>query len=161
VVKRLIACGANVNKTNKLGLTALMLSSYKGNLSIVTEIINHGADVEVLNKAGRSSLTYASLNGHLSIVKLLIENMPDAKKAINDGPKSLLWASSMGHPDVVKTLVESGADEKCVVATLLDLVAVIKSLKTSHRDVAQVLSKKCEIHDTSSFNQFNALTVLQ
>ena len=113
-----------------------------------------------MNKAGRNSLTYSSLNGHLPIVKVLIENVADVKKAINDSPSSLLWASSMGHHDVVKTLVES-ADEKCIIGTLLDLVSVIRSLKASYQDVAHVLSKKCEILDASSFDQFNLVTVHQ
>jgi ankyrin repeat protein len=47
VVKRLIEGGVDVNKTNKAGWTALMLASYKGNLSIVSELINNGAHVDV------------------------------------------------------------------------------------------------------------------
>lgn len=160
-MKRLIESGADVNKTNRAGWTALMLSSYKGHLSIVTELITHGANVDILNKAGRSALTYSSLNGHLPIVKLLIENMADVKKTINDEQNILLWASSMGHHEVVKTLLESGADEKLVVATLLELVAVISSIKATNKDVAQVFSKKCEVLDSSSLNHFCSMSVHQ
>jgi ankyrin repeat protein len=152
VVKRLVENGANINKTNKAGWTALMLSSFKGHLSIVNELILRGADVNIVNRAGCSSLMYSSLNGHLPIVKALIESMTDVKQAINDNQKSLLWASSMGHQDVVKTLVDFGADEKCVAAALLELVSMINNLKATYQDVAHVLSKKYELFHGASFH---------
>ena len=56
IVELLINRGAEINKRNKLGETALYLASFKGHENIVEFLINRGADISILDNDGKSYL---------------------------------------------------------------------------------------------------------
>ena len=55
-IKELIAAGADINKANKNGWTALMISAYQGHLESLKELITAGSEVEKQNKLGDTAL---------------------------------------------------------------------------------------------------------
>lgn len=54
-INRLLAAGAAVNATTKLGISALMVASDKGHLSVVLKLIQSRAAMEFTCAPGRSS----------------------------------------------------------------------------------------------------------
>ena len=63
VVKRLIHVGADIEKLDKNGNTALMLASQLGHTSTVLQLIRSGADVSAKNKLGFDAFLLALLHG--------------------------------------------------------------------------------------------------
>ena len=60
VVKLLIEKGAEVNRTDKAGVTALMAASEQGHGEIVKLLIEKGAEVNRTDEAGETALMVAS-----------------------------------------------------------------------------------------------------
>ena len=62
-VHEMVKLGADVNKTNKHGATALHMAALKGSVGIIAELIERGANVHALNEHGQNALHFASLRG--------------------------------------------------------------------------------------------------
>ena len=71
MVHFLLESGANVNITDNLNWTPLMMASYSGYVDIVQELLRHNADVSVTNKKGMTALDLAIFYNHSEIVELL------------------------------------------------------------------------------------------
>lgn len=53
IVRLLIADGADVNKTDLEGRTALIAAAYMGHTDIVTHLLDHGADIDHADADGK------------------------------------------------------------------------------------------------------------
>jgi len=83
----LLQSGAEVNHTNKIGDTALMVASKQGFDEIVKVLLQHGAHPSLVNHSGYSALTYALKYNHTSIVRLLLQYgaiLPEDYHLLND-----------------------------------------------------------------------------
>jgi ankyrin repeat protein len=78
-------------------------ASRRGNLEIVSFLLEHGADSIAKNHALQS----ASRWGHLEVVSFLKEKGADPTA---DDNKAIRWASEGGHLEVVSLLLAHGAD---------------------------------------------------
>ena len=96
-VESLLAGGAEINRSNPAGFTALMLAAYHSHREMVKALIEHGADVN----AGSGSLTAVKLAddaGHEEIVSLLLAHggrknqkpRARAKPAVGHTPKQTI-----------------------------------------------------------------------
>jgi ankyrin repeat protein len=73
-VKRIVAKGADVNRRDASGSTALLHAAMAGNQDIVKFLISKGAEINIRERSmGLSPISAAAANGHEAIVKLLIE----------------------------------------------------------------------------------------
>lgn len=104
----LISAGANVNRTNDLGVTPLALSSSG---AMVKKLLQAGANPNIVSSTGESPLMAAAQAGNADSVRSLLEHGADvnAKEKLR-GQTALMWAVSQQHPDVVRVLLEHGAD---------------------------------------------------
>ncbi len=124
-VRQLVAAGANVNATNKEGMTALHESlryqfddtnAYKPAslagpryLSIVKFLLNQGASVNSVSiREKLSPLHVATSNGFLDAVKLLIDSGAVVDARSETGTTPLLV--SLRYPAVTGLLLSKGAD---------------------------------------------------
>ena len=71
IATMLIERGANVNATNKLGQTALLIAGRKGRAGVVKALVQAGADVNKADMGGQFPLTVAADERHWSCVTLL------------------------------------------------------------------------------------------
>ncbi len=72
-VERLLAEGANVNKLDRHGQTALMQAAMHGRDEVVRVLLGHDADPDVTAKYGLGALMLAVINHHVGIAKQLVD----------------------------------------------------------------------------------------
>ena len=99
ITQILVAKGANVNATNKAGITPLMCAVMgQGDCKEVTEIlIANGANINTQDSAGRTPLHIAILNGQPNMVMLLLEKGADVNVRMNNGETPLDFATSLSQ----------------------------------------------------------------
>ena len=104
----LIRGGADVNKVNDLGVTALALATSG---AMAEQLLKAGANPNIVSSTGESPLMSAARTGGVEIVKALLGHgaNPNAKENVR-GQTALMWAAAQNHPDVVRVLLEHGAD---------------------------------------------------
>eukprot|EP00919_Chromeraceae_sp_WS-2016_P019066 GHVR01045430.1.p1 GENE.GHVR01045430.1~~GHVR01045430.1.p1 ORF type:complete len:110 (-),score=17.58 GHVR01045430.1:89-418(-) len=83
VIKWLHENGADLEKKDNDGYTALCMASQEGHLDVVKWLIQKGASVNTTNNEGTTPLIFASGKGHVNVIKLLHENGADLQKKNN------------------------------------------------------------------------------
>lgn len=71
VVETLINKGADVNKQDNIGGTALMLAALYRHINIVKKLLKSGADVNAKTKFDATTLSIAKMKGFSRIIKIL------------------------------------------------------------------------------------------
>ena len=109
-VKRLLEDGAEVDKKNKDGFTALDVAILNGHFDIARELCEKmNIDTDGLDGSA-SSLHWAAGLGRVNVVKELIGKGGGIEVKEKDSWTPLHYASRNGHLNVVKFLVENKAD---------------------------------------------------
>ncbi|MBN1670564.1 MAG: ankyrin repeat domain-containing protein [Kiritimatiellae bacterium] len=75
----LVDAGADVNASDALGCTALMLAADMGFRGMVEMLLAHGAALGMTNNSGETALLLAARNGHDDLCRLLIEKGADRR----------------------------------------------------------------------------------
>ena len=70
-MKALIAGGADVNRANKDGITALMIAARLGFADIVQALLDSGANADMVSKTGANALSLAQANNKADVVQIL------------------------------------------------------------------------------------------
>jgi ankyrin repeat protein len=114
-LERLIKLGADVNKHNDAGATALMWAA--SDLAKTRVLLAHGADLNARSDDARTPLMVAaSRPGGAEIVKLLLAHGANPNPNSNPGAESspLLEASLAGDAESMQLLLDRGAESKDV-----------------------------------------------
>jgi len=115
-ITRLIQEGADVNATDKDGLTTLMRVFSKNYLSsdILRVLIESGADVNAVDRWGKTPLMHAAdLIQNPDVLQILIENGADVNAVTTSGFTPLMFAAIGHYRDttaIIRVLIENGAD---------------------------------------------------
>jgi ankyrin repeat protein len=140
-----IAAGADVNKTNKNGSTALYCAASLDRVEIVAQLLKAGADVNKARADGWTALYLAAIHGHVEIVAQLLAAGADVNQANSKGETALYIAAKYDYLDVVQQLLAAGADVNKVCtsgsypgSTALYIAAIEGNIKT----VEQLLEVK-------------------
>jgi len=72
-IKFFAACGANVDVTNRLGNTSLMLAVFFEEVHTVNTLIECGVNINAQNRNGDTALMMAIRSGNKEIIKILID----------------------------------------------------------------------------------------
>ena len=137
MVSRLLAAGADVNRTNRYDETPLSLACVNGNSGIVEDLLELGAYPN-LHAAGEPPLLTCARSGSIETVKLLLRhganpNVTDAWK----GQTALMWAAAEDHATVVETLVAHGADAN--LASTAGETPLLFAVQLGHDDTMRTL----------------------
>ena len=73
IIKLLLNSGADINKKNNAGNTALFWASYENYKEIVELLLNAGADIDKQNKEGNTALISSSVKDNRKIIELLLD----------------------------------------------------------------------------------------
>lgn len=106
----LLSKGADVNKKDNNGWTALHWASRYGYLNIVETLLAHNADVSARNFLKETPLHKAIMSEYPKIAELLIANGADVHAKNYHGWTALHSASHYGYLSVVKALIASGVN---------------------------------------------------
>mmetsp|Transcript_17121 Transcript_17121/g.23736 ORF Transcript_17121/g.23736 Transcript_17121/m.23736 type:complete len:379 (+) Transcript_17121:518-1654(+) len=111
MISLLLSHGANVNKTNQDGISAIQVASV-GIMpcEMLKVLLDAGANPNVLDQAQAFPLFMLSQNGKLNGIRLLVERGADVNFQDQLGNASLLPACFIGSIEIVKYLIEKGAD---------------------------------------------------
>ena len=103
--------GTDVNGTDDMKRTALMLASFNGHLPVVKILVDAGAEVDARDSMGRSPLMFASTGPNSETVALLLQHGAEVNATDGDEHWSpLMFAAAEGHAAVVKTLLQHDAN---------------------------------------------------
>ena len=139
-------CGADVNRKNRDGYTALHLAAANNKHHIVKVLLSHGADINTNNCDDYARpIDWAANRGHLLTVKILLENGATINSVVMHSairkpgnaaiikylhakgcplpPNPLFVAISNNYYSSIKCLIKCGADpnERYEPHTILDL----------------------------------------
>lgn len=111
-VTALLAEGAEADRPDERGTTALYAASLEGRTDVVRALLDAGADPDLLSRGDSDGLPLcgAACWGHEETVAALLEGGADVDKAEQRGWTALAWAASNGHTGTVARLLEAGAD---------------------------------------------------
>ena len=112
LVKMLIAAGANVRATTRLGgYTPLLLASQIGHAQVIDALIAAGADAKGTTANGVTPLMFAAASGQVDAVKALIAHGADVNAAEpTRGETALMFAAANKRADAVRLLIAAKAD---------------------------------------------------
>lgn len=152
-VKLLIASGTDVNKGDMFG-APLHIAVSRGNVEIVTALLDAGANIEAKGTNGARPLHAAALTNRADVAKLLIARHAQIELRDNNGMTPLLIAASNGKTDVAEILLDAGADVQAKgtrypydaldVAVFGCQIPVVKLLLAKDMDVTASINDKGE-----------------
>ena len=112
VIDTLLELGADINASNKLGITPLMFAAAYNTPDMVQYILDQGADPLVISLTGDANALHiaASMNPNPDIIDVLIAAGVDIESRMIQGDTPLLVASEENtNLEVAGRLVELGA----------------------------------------------------
>eukprot|EP00994_Dinema_validum_P000415 NODE_107_length_2523_cov_69.948666_g74_i0.p1 GENE.NODE_107_length_2523_cov_69.948666_g74_i0~~NODE_107_length_2523_cov_69.948666_g74_i0.p1 ORF type:complete len:733 (+),score=198.69 NODE_107_length_2523_cov_69.948666_g74_i0:29-2227(+) len=111
VLQALVQAGGDVNGTNTLGETVLMMlppSWVESYMEPANVLLGHGARINAVNKQGRTVIHYLAADGWVRISKALVALGADPDVADKEGVTPMMLAVSADEEDMVEALIELG-----------------------------------------------------
>ena len=123
----LVAAGSDVNETNALGISPLIMAVHGGNAALLEFLLESGAEVNG-NGPGHTALHAAVLRGDPAAVEVLLAHAADTEAVIEKptpvrrqatdynfhdaliGSTPLWLAARFAEPEIMQALLASGAD---------------------------------------------------
>ncbi|GFN88037.1 serine/threonine-protein phosphatase 6 regulatory ankyrin repeat subunit a [Plakobranchus ocellatus] len=109
LVEILLLAGADPNKSNCKGQTALHFAVERGFSEIISKLIAAGAQLDSRNNDGDTALHLAVTGGNNEIVSKLIAAGAQLDSRNNDGDTALHLAVTGGNNEIVSKLIAAGA----------------------------------------------------
>ena len=118
----------DVDLSNKLGETPLMLAAIEGDLPLVKRLVlKNKAQIDHI---GWTPLLYACSKGRLEVAQFLVSNGADVNALSPNGSTPIMLAAQSGNELLVKYLLDQGAD-----------IRIRNSLGLSVIDIAEIYQK--------------------
>lgn len=110
IVKLLVENGADIDKTDLHGETALWKAYYNFYSKVVDYLFEKGSNANVTNNSSETLLTMSADRGDLAMVQFLVEKKGiDVNRKTNSNWTALVYAVDRNRIDIVKYLVEHGS----------------------------------------------------
>jgi ankyrin repeat protein len=137
-VRRLLRDGADVNRPEPDGTTALHWAVRGNDPQLVTMLLRAGANVRAANRYGLRALTVAATNGSAPAIAALLDAGADANTMTDSGEPVVMTAARTGNVDAVRTLVRRGADVNARERWFGE-TALMWAAAQNHADVVRLL----------------------
>lgn len=134
---RLIAAGADPNKTNRYGVAPLSLACTNGNAELVKILLEAGADPNATLNGGETALMTAARTGKPLPVKLLLSHGAELSATDWKGQDALMWAAAEGHEKIVNLFLKEGADADRTLDS--GFTPMFFAARNGHRNVVETL----------------------
>lgn len=106
----LVGQGADVNASNKLQITPLLISAREGFLELIELLEKHNADVKAKDDKDSMMLHFAANGGHSDVVDRLLKQGADLETKNKEGCTALHLAAQAGAIEVTRMLLDGGAE---------------------------------------------------
>ncbi|XP_030844118.1 serine/threonine-protein phosphatase 6 regulatory ankyrin repeat subunit C-like [Strongylocentrotus purpuratus] len=144
--------GAEVNKDDNDGWTALHSAANKGHLDVVTELISQGADVDKASDKGWSALYLAAAAGHVRVSSALLRQQSGLATSNIIPWTEFHSAAERGDLDYVKNQVSQGAE--LGKAGSFGWTALQLAASNGHLDMIKyLLSQGADVNSSNSFGR--------
>lgn len=108
IANRLIDHGADIDKENEFGNTALNRAAFNGRINMIRTLFNRGANIDYKNIYGTTALIVASRKNQVDAVRELLDLGANIDHQNEDGDTALIFAAHDGSIDVVRELLKQG-----------------------------------------------------
>lgn len=109
-VHLLLQHGADPLITDAQGYNTLHISTFNGNVLLLTLLLHTGIPVDVLDSFGHTGLMWAAYKGFPACVDLYLRWGANVHATDEQGFTALHWALVKGSPGCIQKLIEYGAD---------------------------------------------------
>ena len=109
LMRLFLSRGADINRINANGESAIALAAWRGNLEMVKWLLDRGARINA-PKRQWSALHYAVFAGHTEVADFLIAQGADINALSTNGSSVLMMAVYEGHQPLARKLMELGAE---------------------------------------------------
>lgn len=138
LVAKMFPPGADYNRADDAGWTALMYAVRDGRLQVAVELLKQGADKNAKARNGMTALLLACSLGNLPAANLLLERGADKDQGNRNGETPLMVAAKAGHERCVERLLaEQGIEAD--KANFDGDTALMLAVRGDHAEVAQLL----------------------
>jgi len=136
MVSYLLARGADTDKQNNDGFTALICAAFKGSVEVAQLLLERGANMELADKDGWTALMWAAIKGHSEVVRLLLQRGANIAVRGKEGGTAL----SMAKTEEVRKLLEAAIEaQKTAVAEKRARATAKRAAKKAERALAAQL----------------------
>ena len=109
MMRLFISRGADINRMNGNGETAIILAAWRGHLEAVKWLVERGARINAPARQW-SPLHYAAFAGQREVADYLMEQGANINALSTNGSSVLMMAIYEGREDMARLLIEKGAD---------------------------------------------------
>ena len=106
--------GVRAESADSEGRDELLLAAARGEVDLLSALIDIGADLAATDNQGRTALMWAALEGQAEAAEVLVSRGAEMDAKDPDGGTALSWAADRGHLNVVRVLLKHGADPNLV-----------------------------------------------
>lgn len=133
----LLKAGADPNKVNSKGQTALMNLGVSSTASIVKDLLASRVNIEARDEDGDSALMFAARIDNVELLKTLLGRGARVNERNEGGQTALMLAAKEGHLENVKALLEALADVNIMDDD--DWTALRYARDNEHEDIVELL----------------------
>uniref|UniRef100_A0A915PZ48 SAM domain-containing protein n=1 Tax=Setaria digitata TaxID=48799 RepID=A0A915PZ48_9BILA len=151
--------GADIEKTNQVGMTALHHAARNGHANIVRILVQRGANYHKLTYLGASAMTLAAGSGYTEVVKLLLDlrvNINPPHTALC--PTPVIAAAFRRHTHLCALLSHRGAYLDGNIQRLSNLSALSTAISCGATTVVGAL---LELGADPTFRSLNGMTSVE
>lgn len=139
IAEMLLKAGADVNKKNSQGMTALNIAAVHGRTDIVKILLNNGADVTIADNRKVYPLTNASWGNHFDTIKVLLPHYKEMNfnPPAGNGVFPAARAIRQRQHHILKLLLDSGM--KIEDPTFRDAPLLILATQVKNEEAVRML----------------------